>query len=230
MLIASGLGITENPFDTDKVPSPAKDSGRKRPTEMIDFAKVLEVINQPDCQSEKGRRDRAMLATLFGSGLRRSEVVAIRLGDVRRTSKGTMYLYLRSTKAKKDAEQVVPEWAASAIEAVLKDRAQHGALTGDYLFISYTGQAGKTAVERPLSDSGLYKLFKSYCLLAGVIGHVSPHSARATAITKLLDDGVSHREVQEFSRHSSVSMVEAYDKRRFDVERNPGKKLTFDKK
>lgn len=43
--------------------------------------------------------------------------------------------------------------------------------------------------------------------------HYTPHSARATAITKLLADGVPHREVQEFSRHSSVRMVERYDKR-----------------
>jgi hypothetical protein len=49
-----------------------------------------------------------------------------------------------------------------------------------------------------------------------------------TAISKLLSDGISHREVQEFSRHSSVQMVELYDKRRIGVEDNPGKKLEYD--
>ncbi len=56
---------------------------------------------------------------------------------------------------------------------------------------------------------------------------MSPHSARATAITKLLDSGFSHRDVQEFSRHASVQMVEIYDKRRLQVDESPAKKLEF---
>jgi integrase len=66
-----------------------------------------------------------------------------------------------------------------------------------------------------------------YCKAAGSTEFVSPHSARATAITKLLADGLPHRLVQEFSRHSSIQMVELYDKRRVGVEDNPGAKLKF---
>jgi integrase len=58
---------------------------------------------------------------------------------------------------------------------------------------------------------------------------VTPHSARATAITRLLEQGFSHREVQEFSRHSSVLMVEKYDKRRFSLDESPGKKIFYKK-
>jgi integrase len=50
----------------------------------------------------------------------------------------------------------------------------------------------------------------------------SPTCARATAITKLLADGIPHRQVQEFSRHASIQMVEWYDKRRFSVDENVG--------
>jgi integrase len=74
----------------------------------------------------------------------------------------------------------------------------------------------------------LYRLFKHYCEKAGATQFLTPHSARATAITKLLADGIPHREVQEFSRHSSIQMVELYDKRRLTVEENPGKELDYE--
>lgn len=228
MFMASSLGVTENPFDSDRVPPPPKDSGRKRPTEMLDFSKVKEVINAADESTPKGLRDKGILSVLFGGGLRRSEAIALRLGDVRKTPAGTLYLYLRSTKAKKDARQALAPWAAKTIEKLVTQRRNQKAADGDYLFVSYTGPAGQTRTQRPVSAVGVYQLFKTYCMLAGAGKHLSPHSARATAITRLLAEGVSHREVQEFSRHSSIQMVELYDKRRLGVDQNPAKKLDYD--
>lgn len=228
MLIAANVGVRDNPFDSDQVPAPPKDSGRKRPTEMLDFKLVREVINAADPKNPKGLRDRAILSVLFGAGLRRSEVVQLRIGDVRRSSKGTVYLYLRSTKAKKDAEQALAGWAASSVLALIEKRRKDGAAQGDYLFTGFTGQAGNTPTDKPISDSGIYHLFKHYCGLVGAGQFASPHSARATAITKLLADGISHRMVQEFSRHSSIQMVELYDKRRIGVDANPGRDLDYD--
>ncbi len=230
MLVSSNLGIGENPFEADRVPPPPKDAGRKRPTQMIDFDLVMEIVSMPNAETEKGRRDRALLATLFGGGLRRSEVVGLRIGDIKRTSSGTTYLYLRHTKAKRDAEQALPRWAADYIWALVQERKHQGAMDGDYLFVGFTGKGGQTITTRPMSDTGLYLLFKQYCMAAGAGAFATPHSARATAITKLLADGIPHREVQEFSRHSSIQMVEWYDKRRFSVEESPAKELSYSKK
>jgi site-specific recombinase XerC len=167
MLIASNCGIAENPFEADKVPPPPKDAGRKRPTQMIDFDLVMEIISLPDLGTPKGRRDRAILALLFGAGLRRGEVVTLRIGDVRRTSQGTTYLYLRHTKAKRDAEQAIPDWAAEAISVLIEDRRAQKASDGDYLFVGFTGRAGKSVTDKPMSDTGLYLVFKQYCMAAG---------------------------------------------------------------
>jgi len=194
---------------------------------MVPFEKVLEIVNSPDGESPKGRRDRAALALLFGGGLRRGEVVRLRIGDLRVSSSGTPFVRLRSTKAKRDADQALPDWAAEIVGNLAAERRREGAAEGDYLLISYTGTGGTTPTNRPLSDNGLYRLFREYCLRAGAGAFLTPHSARATAITKLLTDGYSHREVQEFSRHSSVTMVEVYDKRRLTIDDNPGKKLRF---
>ena len=230
MLLSSNLGIVENPFEADKVPPPPKDAGRKRPTQMIDFELVMEIVSLPDPNTPKGRRDQAILATLFGGGLRRSEVVGLRIGDIKKTSSGTTYLYLRHTKAKKDAEQALPSWAAIHLWDLIKERKQTGAMDGDFVFVGFTGKGGKTVTTKPMSDTGVYLLFKQYCMAAGAGNHATPHSARATAITKLLSDGIPHREVQEFSRHSSIQMVEWYDKRRYSVEDSPAKELSYEKK
>lgn len=227
MLQSCNLRSGQNPFDRDVVPAPPKNSGRKRPTEMLEFALVRKVIEQADASTPKGLRDRALLACLFGGALRRSELVNLRLGDFRRTSRGTWFLYLRSTKAKRDARQALPEWAAIILQQLAQQRRESGAADADYFFVSYVGQAGKTASKRPISASGLYLLFKRYCRLAGAGEFLSPHSARATAITKLLSDGIPHRKVQEFSRHASIQMVEAYDKRRVEVDDSPGNDLDY---
>lgn len=227
VLVSAGLGLKENPFDSDRAPPPPKDSGRKRPTEMVDFSLVQEILSSPDITTEVGRRDRAILSLLFGAGLRRSEVANLRIGDIRRSQGGNTYLYLRSTKAKKDSEQAIPEWAGLVIKDWIKDRKKHGALDGDYLFVSYLGKDRSKSTDEPISHTGIWRLFKRYCLLVGAGSTKSPHSARATAITKLLTDGIPHRLVQAFSRHASIQMVEVYDKRRLTVEDNPGLKLDW---
>ena len=227
VLVASEL-IRSNPFDTDKVAPPPKESGRKRPTEMVPFELVREILSLPDESTEKGLRDKALLSILFGAGLRRSEAASIRLGDIKKSQGGTAFITLRATKAKKDQQAALPEWVSSLVTRFAQIRKKtHSAKDGDFLFCSYTGQGGTTPVNRPVSHSGIYKLFKEYALRAGVNEVVSPHSARATAITKLLSDGLSHRFVQEFSRHSSIQMVEVYDKRRIGIDSSPAKGLKF---
>ncbi|MCB0318321.1 MAG: site-specific integrase, partial [Bdellovibrionales bacterium] len=227
LLESCNLSDNGNPFATDKIPPPSALSGQKRPTEMISFEKVMELISLPDDSTPKGLRDKCILAVLFGGGLRRSELVNLRLADLKKTPSGTSFLRLRSTKAKTDADQALPNWAADLIWKLYQSRKSQDAKDGDFLFISYRGKGGLTPTSYKLSDNGLYRLFKNYCSIAGIKEFVSPHSARATAITKLLADGISHRKVQEFSRHASIQMVENYDKRRLTVEDSPAQLLDY---
>lgn len=229
VLMAFDFGIRYNPFDPDRVPRPPKYSGQKRPTERLDNRIVKRIVNMPDLTSPIGFRDRAILSALFGGGMRRSEVIGIRVGDVKTSLKGNTYLYLRATKTKKDREQAIPPWAAKNIKHFHEMRINQGAKGADYLFVTRTSGRGgkKLTINHPLSATAVYRLFKNYCALAGVDVVATPHSARATAITRLLEKGWSHREVQEFSGHSSVEMVEHYDKRRIGVDDNPGNDLDY---
>ncbi len=227
MLVSADLGIKTNPFDPDKVQAPKARSGQKRPTEMIDFNLVKEIVSAPDPETPKGIRDRAILAIMFSAGLRKNEVLSLRLGDVRKSQGGIVYLRLRATKSNKDADQPLPTWAVEHLEPLIKSREEQGAASGDFLFTGFRGRGGTISTEEALSESGMHKLFKSYCRMVGASHYATPHSARATAITKLLTDGFDHKFVQKFSRHSSTQMVDVYDKRRLDIEDNPGLKLDY---
>jgi integrase len=81
-----------------------------------------------------------------------------------------------------------------------------------------------------MSESTLYRRFKEICVRVGLEGDFTPHCARATAITQLLNQGFSHRDIKEFSRHSSIQMVEQYDKRRTSIDDSIAKKLSFSTK
>ncbi len=218
---------SSNPFSRDLVPPPSENAGRKRPTEMIEFGLVQKLIDAPDTTSAKGRRDRALLVALFGGGLRRSEAVKLKLRDFKTTQSGASFLALQETKNGRDAQQAIPNWASDLLNAWTNERRAQGAADEDYLFPNYTGRGGLVLTKRALSANGLYKVFKAYAKQVGAGDTATPHSARATAITKLLSDGVSYRAVQDFSRHSTVTMVERYDKRRTGVETSAARALKY---
>jgi site-specific recombinase XerD len=79
-----------------------------------------------------------------------------------------------------------------------------------------------------MGEKYVYRLFKEYLKRFKLNPDYSPHCARVTAITQLLKQGMNHREVQELSRHASVAMVERYDRRRYEIEESPSKKLSYD--
>lgn len=229
VLIAHEVYPRANPFGPHSMKVPDPKGGRKRETEMLNFEDVPLVLEAIE-DSPRATRDRAILAVLFGGGLRRSEVAKLLLDDVGITPAGTTYLKLRSTKDGRDHMQALPDWAAAAVKELRHEREAQGACPADYLFCRWTGRGGMIATHEPLGEQSVYNVFKNACAQAGLGPQYTPHSARATAITKLLADGTPHREVQEFSRHKSVQMVEWYDKRRFGVDVNPAKGLSFTKR
>lgn len=214
-----------NPIKTEYFPGV---SYAKRPTEMLPVDKVWTLLDSVlnRANSELVQRDRAILGVLFGGGLRREEIVNLRVGDVRRTEKGVTWLYLRRTKSGRDAEQVIAPFAAELVWAWHARRLQFDAQPTDYLFCPVRKHAKHYA--GGVGSSQVYRLMKKYLHEAGLDSKLySPHSARATAITQLLAQGKDPRAVQEFSRHSSIGMVYLYDKRRTAKDESVGNELEF---
>ena len=220
-LIAQGI-VDKNPFLRACMELKRHNAGQRRPHSQMS-KEALKKLLQFQTKSPEEHRDRAIFHLLFGAALRRSELCYILLSDVAESIEGTTYLRLRKTKAQAIQRLAVPDWVATEIQAFKARRRTEGAGDKDLLFVRYLERG--TA---PMGDKFVYRMFKYYCKIFNLGDHFSPHCARVTAITQALDQGMSHRDVQDLSRHSSVMMVERYDKRRKEIDDSASKKLSYD--
>lgn len=206
-------------------PANKKPQARKRPTKLIPFELVKRILSAPG-DTKEGVRDSAILAILFGAGLRRKECCNLRLGHIEKSAAGTVFVRIVA-KGSFTCERALPGWAAVAVSNLLQQRKAEGASEHDFMFTRYIGM-GQEPKGTQLSEKTLYRLFKRYCGEAGLnYKHFSPHSARATAITKLLADGADWNSVKDFAGHSSIKTTEIYDKRSKDLEQSAAKNLKY---
>lgn len=206
-LRADGL-VSHNPFsrlDLDATPD-----GTRSPHRALsaDEVRTLLKTNLPDSTDEDRLINQAFITLLFAQGLRISEACALTLDAIEIASPSPI-LRLESTKNGRSYVLPIPDWAVGPVQALIKHRLAHPADT-------LLGKSVETMRRR----------FAALIREAN-LPHATVHSARATAITHLLASGMDYRTVQEFSRHSSVSMVEAYDKRRFEIDQHPAKKIKY---
>lgn len=216
--------IDVNPFDLALELLPKRQLVARRPTRLIPFSKIPELLEAPPNNTKEGIRDRAILSILFGAGLRRSELLALNVEDVWVSESGVLCLKLKSTKAGKMQEQSLPSFAAERHSELISQRKAEGAKGTHALFVNYyaCGAPGKR-----LSQSTLFRLFKYYTSSLGL--RAAPHSARATAASWLKFNGEYDEEVMLFLRHSTPNMVRVYDKRARGFENNPGLKIEIKK-
>lgn len=148
--------------------------------------------------TSRGLRDRAMLLLSYGSGLRVSELVSLRLGDLD-LSRGTVMPLGKGSK-----RRVVPvgEIALAALDDYLAERAglKHAARS-DVVFLSPRGKA--------LSRQAFFKNLGRYAVLAG-FAPISPHKLRHSFATHMLEGGADLRSVQSMLGHASISTTEIY--------------------
>lgn len=222
-LMALGL-VDSSPFARCCLEYKRHRPGERRPHEVIPADKVHALLdihgNTPEVV-----RDAAILHLLLHSALRRHEVIALNLSDMQQTSKGTVFLRLRKTKSQKIQNHPLDRQTADRVQALVEVRRKEGAQGDDPLFTVYV-QDG--SARGRMSDSTIYRCWKLHCKRVGLPSHVSPHSARVTAVTRLLDQGYSHREVKELSRHASVVMVEKYDRKRSDIDESIAAKISYE--
>lgn len=147
-------------------------------------------------------RDRAILETLYGAGLRASELLALRPQDV------DLDVGFVRTIGKGDKERVVP-LGRKAIEALraYNERGRPflgkpGALKAPELFLNERG--------RRLSRQGLHLIIKTYARQAGLRDDVSAHTLRHSFATHLLEGGADLRAVQEMLGHADLSTTQIY--------------------
>jgi len=148
----------------------------------------------------RGVRDRAMLETLYATGLRVSELVSLRLADVnldlgfvRVTGKGGKQ---RLVPLGSKAQQALREYLAEARAALLKGRAS------PHLFV--TGRGGA------MTRQAFWMLLRQHGRKAGIFQKLSPHVLRHSFATHLLEGGAGLRSVQAMLGHADISTTEIY--------------------
>jgi integrase/recombinase XerC len=141
-------------------------------------------------------RDRAMLELLYSSGLRRSELCGLNVGDLDIWS-GNVRVFGKGGK-----ERLVPvgESALASLRVYLKERREPAA--GEPLFTNFRGER--------LTTSGLWRILREIARATGFSGRITPHAFRHSFATHLLDHGLDLRSVQQLLGHSSIRTTQIY--------------------
>ena len=161
---------------------------------------VESLLEAPPVEKALGLRDRAMLETLYASGLRVSELVTLKLGQVSQDM-GVVRVVGKGSK-----ERLVPlgEEAIAWIRRYLKE-ARPEILAGraaDALFVTARGGA--------MTRQMFWTLLRRYALVAGLRKPISPHTLRHAFATHLLNHGADLRVVQLLLGHSDISTTQIY--------------------
>lgn len=167
---------------------------------------IEELFKVPAVSTTRGLRDAAIIAVLYASGLRVSELVGLRLSDI-----DIMRGFLQ-TLGKGKKERVVPlnERSLALVVSYLETARPNLLANGssDIVFIRKNGLS--------LSRQSVWKIIKKYASLAGIKA-LSPHQLRHSFATHLLEGGINLRALQIMLGHSDLATTEIYmhvDKRR----------------
>ncbi len=166
----------------------------------LTYEEVLRLLAVPTAETPQGLRDRAILETLYASGVRVSELSALNLADVRLAT-GDMRVI---GKGNKERWVLLGDPACHALRAYL-DRgrpALAGRRPSPALFLNRSG--GR------LSVRSISTIVREAGLAAGIGFEVTPHVLRHTFATHLLDGGADLRTVQELLGHSAIGTTQIY--------------------
>lgn len=161
---------------------------------------VERLLLAPDANTALGQRDRAMLETLYASGLRVSELVSLTVSQINLTA-GVARVF-----GKGDKERIVPlgDEAVHWLTEYLLDGRRRLLVrkTSDALFPTTRGG--------PMTRQAFWYNIKRYALVAGVTQNLSPHTLRHAFATHLLNHGADLRTVQVLLGHTSLSTTQIY--------------------
>lgn len=192
-LLKNGI-LDHNPILTVRIPKKEK----KLPG-FLDIKEIETLLNAPDTRNIKGLRDKAIMETLYSSGMRVSELVGLNNSDV------DLLAELIMVKGKGKKERLVPI-GKYAVDAINK---YNDAKKADKRKPSNTALFLNKYAKR-LTARSIARLIDYYLKKSGLNKKVSPHIFRHSFATHLLDRGAGLRSVQELLGHAQLSSTQIY--------------------
>lgn len=189
--------ITDNhPAENLETPKIA----RKLPS-VLSVYEIERMIQQIDRSTAEGERNYAIIETLYGCGLRVSELTLLKISDVNLKED-----YLKIT-GKGNKERLVPLGlpAKNAIQNYYEHIRKQIHTSSKFENILFLNKFG-----RPLSRIMIFYIIKDLAQKAGITKNISPHTLRHSFATHLIEGGANIRAVQELLGHSSITTTEIY--------------------
>ena len=197
------------------------------PTNALDAGQVRELFSAIDLKSNSGPMHMALLITFFTTGMRKSEVLNLRYKDLREINDCKVFEF--KGKGGKIAQKLLHPLCVEALEHYMSwMRSQNRDFTpDDPIFQPTRNPKDPSKLNKPLNPKTVNEIIDFYAKKIGLNFKISPHSARATFIGELLEQGVDIYSVAREVNHSSVKTTQEYDKRRKKLQDSPVFKLKF---
>ncbi|MEW5807487.1 MAG: site-specific tyrosine recombinase XerD [Acidobacteriota bacterium] len=168
--------------------------------EFLNYEEIEKLLNAPAMTNPSELRDKAMLETLYATGLRASEIISLELKDVK-IDAGFLTCMGKGSK-----ERIVPigDTCTAILRIYLSQGRRHflNKRASPFLFLNSRG--GK------MTRQGFWKIIKKYARQAGITKPLSPHTVRHSFATHLLAHGADLRSVQMMLGHSDISTTQIY--------------------
>jgi len=189
--------ITANPVISIRTPKQEKKLPR-----FLEYEEVKRLLETPPMDNWLGARDRAILETLYSTGIRVSELVALNMDDVDFLGE---VVHIRG-KGKKERIAPISSSALQVIQHYMEYRNKRAQNNNNFdpkvLFVNKHG--------RRLSTRSVRRKMDKYLKIAGLDPAISPHTLRHSFATHMLNKGADLRSVQELLGHQSLSTTQIY--------------------
>ncbi len=207
----------------DKISLP-KDARREKTVKFLNLEQIKKLLEAPNTKKITGLRDRAILETLFSTGLRVAELISLNKEQFANIKNKKDYELSIIGKGSRPRTVYFSERALSWLKKYLETRKDKE----KPLFINYRAKKGSGS---RLTSRSVERIVKKHSIKAGIPIFTTPHTLRHSMATDLLSQGVDLRTIQEFLGHRNIGSTQIYthvtNKRLREIHRkfHSGKKL-----
>lgn len=176
---------------------------KRLPRGILTQSEARKILHAPDLKTATGYRDRTLMELLYTSGIRKSEVINLKLSDV---DCDDGLLRVDQGKGKKDRIVPIGKIACRYLENYVKS------VRPEFINDPYNSHLFLSLKGNRLSGNTVWELIKKYTRQARIKKNVHPHTFRHSCATSMLKNKADIRSIQELLGHSSLDSTQVYTK------------------